>query len=523
MANQQLFNTQPHQNSISTLTHNEAGGIAYSLSAKQQLAQLAATACFGQTYYAEGQTQLEQILALCAQLDTEFIAKVAIYSAHKAYLKDVPALLLAVLAARQSPYFSETFTRIITNGKMLRNFVQIMRSGATGRQSLGTLPKKLIQQWLTQATEKQLLNAAIGNKPSLADIIRMVHPKPTKDWHSTWFAWAIGKKVDVANLPDITRAFEHYKKTPIGELPDVPFFMLTSLELSQEQWQDLALKMSWSQLRQGLNMLARHQVFEQQHITEKLAHFLASQVEVLKAQVMPYQLLAAYRTCHEQVPELIKTALAQAMEYAITNTPSLDAKVIICPDVSGSMCASITGYRGSATSRIRCVDVAGLIASALLRKNPEARLLPFDTQIRELDINPQSPILHNSEKFAEVCGGGTAVSAPIAQLNQEKASADMVIIISDNESWADIRRNKTKTALMHEWAIFKKRCPHAKLVCLDIQPSTTSPAHQRKDILNIGGFNDQVFDIIRTFLQHDVDNENYWVNEIEKISLESHH
>ncbi len=46
MANQQLFNTQPHQANTSILTHNEAGGVAYSLSAKQQLAQLAATACF---------------------------------------------------------------------------------------------------------------------------------------------------------------------------------------------------------------------------------------------------------------------------------------------------------------------------------------------------------------------------------------------------------------------------------------------------------------------------------------------
>ncbi len=523
MANQQLFNTQPHATPSPALTHNEAGGIAYSLSAKQQLAQLAATACFGQTYYADGKTELAKTLQLCKQVDTDFIAKAAIYSAHKAQMKDIPALLLAVLASRDSTHFAQVFAHIITNGKMLRNFVQIMRSGVTGRKSLGTLPKKLIQQWLNNASEKQLLNAAIGNKPSLADIVKMVHPKALEDWRSAWFAWIIDKNIDIQTLPATTRAFEEFKKNSVGELPDVPFFMLTSLELSNQQWQDLALKMSWSQLRQGLNMLARHQVFEQSDTTHLLAQRLASQVEVHKAQVMPYQLLATYRAMDDKTPDIIRAAIEQAMEHAIANVPTLDAKIAVCPDVSGSMSSAITGYRGSATSRIRCVDVAGLIASALLRKNPHARMIPFDIHVRDIDFNANDNILHNSEKFAEICGGGTTVSAPLIQLNEEKALVDMVIIISDNQSWADIARNKTRTALMHEWAILKKRCPHAKLVCLDIQPYGHSPAHNRKDILNIGGFSDAVFETIASFLQQDHNDNDYWVHQIEKIESPSKH
>ena len=70
---------------------------------------------------------------------------------------------------------------MIDSGKMLRNFVQILRSGAVGRKSsLGTRPKKLVQRWLLEATEKQLLNAAVGNAPSLADVVKMVHPSPPR-------------------------------------------------------------------------------------------------------------------------------------------------------------------------------------------------------------------------------------------------------------------------------------------------------------------------------------------------------
>jgi 60 kDa SS-A/Ro ribonucleoprotein len=85
------------------------------------------------------------------------------------------------------------FGRVIDNGKMLRNFVQIVRSGAMGRKSLGSAPKKLVQNWLLNASEKQLLSACVGKQPSLADVVKMVHPKPQEAWRSAWFAWLIGK------------------------------------------------------------------------------------------------------------------------------------------------------------------------------------------------------------------------------------------------------------------------------------------------------------------------------------------
>ena len=64
-----------------------------------------------------------------------------------------------------------------------------------------------MQRWLLEATEKQLLNAAVGNAPSLADVVKMVHPKPAEAWRAAWFAWLIGKPHDEAALPPATRAF----------------------------------------------------------------------------------------------------------------------------------------------------------------------------------------------------------------------------------------------------------------------------------------------------------------------------
>lgn len=58
---------------------------------------------------------------------------------------DMPALLVAILAGRDAPELAPAFRRVINNGKMLRNVVQVLRSGAVGRKSLGSRPKKLVQ------------------------------------------------------------------------------------------------------------------------------------------------------------------------------------------------------------------------------------------------------------------------------------------------------------------------------------------------------------------------------------------
>lgn len=71
---------------------------------------------------------------------------------------------------------------------------------------------------------------------------------------------------------------------------------------------------------------------------------------------------------------------------------------------------------------------------------------------------------------------------------------------------------------MKEWDALKRRCPRAKLVCLDIQPYTTAQAQNRRDILNIGGFSDSVFSLIGTFAERGM-SADFWVDEIERIAL----
>jgi 60 kDa SS-A/Ro ribonucleoprotein len=517
MANVQLFQTLKGMFLPPADTVNAEMAPAYLLSPKHQLAQYAATGCLNTTYYASAEAQLDTLLELGAELDAHFIAQTAIYCRERGYMKDTPALLTAMLAAKGAPELAPTFKRVITNGKMLRNFVQIVRSGAVGRKSLGTRPKKLVQSWLNQASESQLLAASVGTTPSLADVVKMVHPKPAEAWREAFFAWLIGKPFNADALPPAVKAFEAYKKDQSQPVPDVPFQMLTSLPLSAEAWANIARNGSWQMVRMNLNTFARNGVFSQSGMSAAVANKLRDPAAIAKARVFPYQLMSAYMAASEEVPLVVRDALQDALELALTNVPEIAGSVVICPDVSGSMHSPVSGYRGTATSVVRCIDVAALVAAAMLRKNQNALVLPFATDVVPCLLNARDTVMTNAQRLAAIGGGGTNCSAPLARMNRNKVMADLVIYVSDNESWMDQRQSGTAT--MAEWNKFKLRNPSARLVCIDCTPNQTTQARERDDVLNVGGFSDEVFKMIAAFAAGQL-SAAHWMGEIEALTVQ---
>jgi 60 kDa SS-A/Ro ribonucleoprotein len=236
----------------------------------------------------------------------------------------------------------------------------------------------------------------------------------------------------------------------------------------------------------------------------------------VRARVFPYQLLAAWAMA-EGVPRAVKDALEDAMELATANVPAVEGKVYVCPDTSGSMSSPVTGHRRGATSKVSCLDVAALVTAALLRKNPEAEVLPFAEGVKLARLNPRDTVTTNAAALAALGGGGTNCSAPLAELNRRGAKGDLVVYVSDNQSWIDVRANRG-TATMQEWARFQQRSPEAKLVNIDLQPYGTTQTAGRADVLNVGGFSDQVFEVVAEFRRRGLDGE-HWVRTIEEVQV----
>lgn len=486
---------------------NDAGGRAFTRSPHDALVQYAVTGTFNGTYYVDASEHLDRLLALCANVEPEFIVKTAVYARQRGFMKDMPAALLVYLIAhgeveRVTPVFHD----IIDTPRMLRTFVQMVRSGVFGRKSFGSATRRLIRQWLAVRTPEQLFFASVGNAPSLEDIVKMVHPLPVDDAQQSIYRYILGKDVDREALPAVVRDFEAYKAEPADSPPAVPFEMLTGLPLTDGAWKTIAQNASWQQTRMNLNTFKRHNVFADSALVRLLADRLVDTAAARRQRAMPFQLFSAWLNNAGQIPDALTAALEQAAEAAVDNVPAFDGKVIVCVDTSGSMQWPITGQRGTASSRMRCVDVAGLVAASVYRKNPATKVVAFDQTYMDV---PETELKHKSmmdvaRYLATFGGGGTDCSIPLRTFNAMKVEADLVIYVSDNESWVDsmgAARSGRSTGMLAEWEQFRARIPHARLVCIDLTPNLTVQAPNRADILNVGGFSDTVFSVIDLFVR----------------------
>lgn len=563
MVNKNLFNTGHGENIANTM--NAAGGRAFAFSPEHALAQISMTGCLNSTYYVDAQHQLTDLLNFAQKCDLRYCGQTAVLAREKGYMKDLPALLTVYIAAQagrafqslnlaqvawkkcrndassskvdQAQFsnavvvaeenanacfslFRKVFARVINNGKMLRNFAQITRAGVTGRKSFGSAIRNQLRGWFSIKTPEDLFRMSVGNDPSFADIVKMIHPRPENLTKSALYAYFIGKDHNPDDLPMLVRHYNAFKAGQTPDVPAVPFEMLTALPLTDDQWKGIAQNASWQWTRMNLNTLLRHNVFKDINMVQMVAKRLKDRDLIANARAFPYQLMSAWLNVDAEVPTEIRSALAEAMEISTKNVLPLDAAVRVLVDTSGSMANPITGYRKGSTSKMRCVDVAGLIASVYLRRNENCECFPFDTKVHPVKLSSSATIMDNARKLARN-GGGTNCSCALRYLNEQGDHADIVIYVSDNESWVDSGRNygyDKSTGTLKEWESYKRRNPLAKLVCIDLTPNTSSQAKERQDILNVGSFSDHVFDVVHMFRHNELDPE-HWVSLIKSVEL----
>jgi 60 kDa SS-A/Ro ribonucleoprotein len=548
MANRSLFSS--FQKALPNATaRNEAGGRAYALAPKHALAQLAATGCFEQTFYAKAETQLTQLQELVDTVDDNtFLAKLAVFSRERAFMKDMPAALVAALASRDSELMHRVFDRAIDNGRVLRTLFQMIRSGRFGRKSLSSSLQRAFGRWLNEASVSKLLAASIGRDPTLRDVLRLARPTPINNERRALFGYLTEKAVEKwtpaceNDLPAQVRSLMAYRKAESAEeqveilsKTSVRWDLLADAARGPLVWKAIARQMGPQALRMNLNTLVRHDVFENdKRMVDEVARRIADVDEIKRSRQFPYQFLAAYLNASPDLSHKIKAALHQAAEVACGNVPRLSGPIVIGLDTSASMQQPVMGRRSNGhQSPMRCIDVASLFAAAILRRNPNSLLIPFDTQAYDVRVDPQDTILSLAERFAQYGGGGTDCSLPLAMVNSSRHKQRFAgcVLVSDNMSWVQRKDSRyaeffgaMATKVMEEWNRFvqqqrrfqRKHFRAPKLICIDIQPYGTTQAPERDDILNIGGFSDAVFKVVSDFFD---DKPNRLVTEVESIEL----
>ncbi len=529
--NTDLFNTK------STDTTNEAGGAAYALPPKHELVQYAVTGTFSDNCYTAASDQLARLSELAKQLPSEFIAKTAVYARESGHMKDTPAVLMAILTSSScedsNALVKNSFSRVIDNGRMVRNYAQAVRSGVFGRKSFGNASKRQVQNFLRGRSPQQLLRDSVGKKPSIADVINMVHPRPADSAQEAMFGYLVGKPFNMEALPQQVQSYIRWKNgeaVPFEDVSWAPFELLTSKKLSAKDWADILRGAGWHMTRMNINTAIRQNVFtEFPEMVNTIAEKLCDPDAIKNQRVFPYQVFTTYLAVEDEAPRMIKDSLETAVEISLANIPEVDGNIAVLVDTSGSMNSPVTGYRRGASSKTTCVDAASLVAAGFRRKmGDKCTIVPFDTKAHSFPAMDAS-VLTVAHALREFGGGGTDCSCALRELNKNRHMGNLVVFVSDNESWVtpdnENRRrvgwgSERSTSVMDEWNVYKRRNPGARLVCIDIQPYGSTQAHDREDILNIGGFSDSVFETIAKFAAGELDGVSDGDQSVERFVAE---
>lgn len=501
--NKRLFGRTAAATAPAPNTKNLAGGVAYSRSAEDALTQYAVTGSFNGTYYMTDKQELTTLKALADKVGSEYIAKLAVYSRKNAFRKDTPAALLCILTARKEyALLGKIFYTVVDNGKMLRNYVGFIRSGQFGVTHLGNLPKRLVRGWLHHRSDEALFRDSVGNSPSIADVIKLAHPRPADLTRDSFYGYLLGK-LDMEEygkeLPLIVQEYEAWKASGghdgAGSVPNVEFRLLTGVEgLHQDVWTKIAADAPWHATRMNLNTFHRHGVFNDPAMVDLVAAKLVDKVAIQRSKVYPQQILMAANHVVPEMPTEIKRALNKAADLAMDNVPDFGGlKVGVIVDVSGSMGSGLT--TGSPLSQ------ASALAAGMVYKNKDARLIAVDTAVHHPAYDPDGSVIGIAKVLSQYRGGGTDLGAGLRYFHGKPV--DVVVIFSDNESWyRDGGYNYgylsgKNSAYMEAWQTIRKQNPNAKLICVDLTPSSTTSAPDSRalGVINIGGFSDAIFDV----------------------------
>lgn len=500
------------------LTRNAAGGKAYAYDNRHLLAQVAATGMFGAQPW--GEDMVENLVQMATDLgDPEFVAKAALWARKRGHIKDAPALLCATLAHLAPEAFRKVAPQVLDNGRMVRGLVGYLRRGG---KAMPTCARKFVKDWFRARSAVRLLNDSVGSsggEMSLADVIRLVHPKPKDVIQGAVLRYLLGKDMEGHEelLPPFLKDLQAFQRSPgSAPMPRVDFRLLTSMPLSTAQWTTIALQGGWQMVRMNLNTFARHGVFGDAGVTRRVADKLRDPKAIAESRVLPFQLLTSHQYLSAEVPQEIRQALVEATEIAVSNIPPMTGKIYVCVDISGSTHDPIRVSQGRSSTT--CLDVAALAASSIARLCPQAKIIPFHDSATT-DFVARRTILETTQALKDLPDGGTDCSAPLKTMKGEDAeNVAAIIYLSDNESWISSEGSYRGTETLHEWDRIRKSSPSAKLICIDINPrGTTSQAPDKHgEILNIGGFSDAVFTGIRDFIE----TGRSWVQMIDSINLE---
>lgn len=534
---------------------NEMGEKAYKLEAKEELVATCLTTFVQSSYYETENEIVNRIIKASEAVDPKFVAKLAIYLRNDANMRSVTHLLAGELAPRISgeEYADSFYRKILIRPDDMSEilayyFAKKAEKNKAGNPKIAHAIKKGFRSKLESMDPYLIDKYKMAKKEiSLIDLVNLFKPKPSK-----LNAEAYKRLMNGESLEGLysTKILEK-EMSKAGQIAKEEGVEVSVDELKEEAIEMVLNNVSGMPIMNLVRNLRNILQLAPDSVDEACKQLVIKD-KILKSRLLPFRFASAYAeidklTSTDTTPKTkiafesdksktntksfkslqkqILGALETAIEYSVMNIPELDGPTAILVDHSGSVRGDGGGSGTvSAFSTVTTAVIGNLFASMLAYRQDNVYIGLFGERLIPVPINRKKGVLQfNKESYelGDACGGGTeaGIYEFLAQCIKEKKRVDNLVIFSDQvigsggtTGWYGYSGKNFQTLLKE----FKQLNPKCNIISVDLhQTSGKSVFHKSLGLLQISGWSDKIFDLIKSNCK----GYKALIDEIEKIEI----
>lgn len=523
---------------------NFMGEMAFKMEDKEELVSTVMTTFLHNEYYEKESDKVSRIQSLLKKVDPLFAAKLAIYARNEGNLRSVTHLVSAEIAKYigGSEWGKRFYNKIVVRpddmSEIVSAYAQINRMKQNDIKKIPNAIKRGFKSALERLDAYQLDKYKMNNRSvSMIDLIRLFHPKGTQKNAEAFKRLVNGESLDDLYETKIlekqmTKAGKDTKDSTIEEKN------AAKAEAISEVLDNVKGMPIMNLIRNLRNII----LYAPNKVDDACAQ-LRIEEKILNSRLLPFRFATAYSEIekmtydeskkgdtditfesdiksNELTKELfdeckgkVLDALEDALQYSVNNIPELEGNVAVLIDHSGSVRGDRGGSsRVSAFSKTNTAMIGNLFGSMMAYRQKNVYVGLFGDRLINVPMKRDMKLLDFNEysyREGAKCGGGTETGIYdfIEKCVKENKKVDNVVVFSDCQigsgynftSWYGHSSSQNGKHFHELFKKFRKINPSCNWIVVNLRQSgSTSVFDKSQRILNIAGWSDKIFDVIKS-------------------------
>ena len=505
-----------------TTTFTHEGAPSFKKGYAMELYQAVITTLFGAGKFYEGSDdrakRITRLVKRCVENgDAEFVAKLAVYTRERMYLRSVPIFLTVTLAkilreVEGAEYVKvrTLVTRVIQRADELREMFAAAESifgDPNDNKKFKRVAPRALLKGIGDAFNKfdsYQFKKYSGGKGAVkfTDVMRVVHPVPKDEAMSEIFRMIMEDSLPAIDTWETKSAAVGQKEFESEEAKALA---------AKEMWQENANnpKTGYMAKLRNLRNYTKHGV----DMTNVIDH-LTNPTAVANSKQLPFRFYAAYRELggecmksdrwgyygrRQEAQETVKGssellgALEDAFDLAVKNLPDLGDDVLIIADQSGSMQSPI-----SDKSTVTCAEISAVLASAVwynqLQLGKKAMVAGFACEGKIYNWSKRTSSLSAAKQMMNTdLGASTRIETAWRAAQKAGLKPSTIIVLSDMQLTGTRHWGGGYDSSMNpeDYGLADK---NTLKISVDLQGYCNTPFAVNNGWYQLGGWSEKIFD-----------------------------